>query len=178
MKNLIACVLVLGSGTGAAIQAAPDASAASERRTIVDRIDDYRQATWRWQSLMGKRRTPTVRSERREASTTRYRYWVLNLWKVRADKVKRQAASPPHRSAWTCLQRYEAGWQAKTGNGYYGGLQMDLTFQRTYGAGLLRRKGTANNWTPIEQMWVGERALRAGRGFHPWPNAARRCGLI
>jgi hypothetical protein len=27
-------------------------------------------------------------------------------------------------------------------------------------------------------MWIAERALRAGRGFYPWPLAARRCGLI
>jgi hypothetical protein len=27
-------------------------------------------------------------------------------------------------------------------------------------------------------MWVAERALRAGRGFYPWPNTARMCGLI
>jgi hypothetical protein len=55
---------------------------------------------------------------------------------------------------------------------------MDLAFQRLYGAELLRRKGTANRWTRLEQMWVAERALRAGRGFHPWPNTARACGLI
>ena len=61
---------------------------------------------------------------------------------------------------------------------YYGGLQMDISFQRMYGRDLLRRKGTAENWTPVEQMWVAERALRAGRGFYPWPNTARYCGLL
>ena len=59
-----------------------------------------------------------------------------------------------------------------------GGLQMDLGFQRTYGGGLLSRKGTANHWTPLEQMWAAERAHRSGRGFYPWPNTARYCGLI
>src|ERR687886_629540 len=44
---------------------------------------------------------------------------------------------------------------------YYGGLQMDIGFQRAYGARLLVRKGTADHWTPLEQMWVAERALRA-----------------
>ncbi len=43
---------------------------------------------------------------------------------------------------------------------------------------LLRRKGTADRWTPVEQMWVAERAHRSGRGFYPWPNTARYCGLI
>jgi hypothetical protein len=55
---------------------------------------------------------------------------------------------------------------------------MDLAFQRAYGPRLLRHKGTANHWAPYEQMWVAERALMAGRGFHPWPLTARRCGLI
>jgi len=27
-------------------------------------------------------------------------------------------------------------------------------------------------------MWVAERAHRAGRGFTPWPNTARSCGLL
>ena len=34
----------------------------------------------------------------------------------------------------------------------------------------------ADHWTPIEQMWVAERAYRSGRGFYPWPNTARYCG--
>jgi len=55
---------------------------------------------------------------------------------------------------------------------------MDLLFQRQYGLELVRRKGTADRWTPLEQMWVAERALRRGRGFHPWPSTARACGLI
>ena len=55
---------------------------------------------------------------------------------------------------------------------------MDLTFQRLYGSYLLRRKGTADRWTPVEQMWVAWRAYHSGRGFYPWPNTARACGLI
>ena len=55
---------------------------------------------------------------------------------------------------------------------------MDLAFQRAYGGRLLRAKGTADRWSPLEQMWVAERAYRSGRGFYPWPNTARYCGLI
>ena len=61
---------------------------------------------------------------------------------------------------------------------YYGGLQMDLGFQRAYGAKLLETKGTADNWSPLEQMWVAERAHASGRGFYPWPNTARYCNLF
>jgi len=55
---------------------------------------------------------------------------------------------------------------------------MDIGFQRTYGRRLLRRKGTADHWTRLEQMWVAERAHRSRRGFYPWPSTARACGLI
>ena len=70
------------------------------------------------------------------------------------------------------------GWRTNTGNGYFGGLQMDLGFQRSYGRPLLRLKGTADRWTAREQIWVADRAYRAGRGFYPWPRSARACGLI
>jgi hypothetical protein len=103
---------------------------------------------------------------------------VLSLWKRRAARLLARASAPPHRASWSCIQRYEASWHANTGNGYYGGLQMDLGFQRLYGSYLLRRKGTADRWSPLEQMWVAERAHRSGRGFYPWPNTARYCGLI
>jgi hypothetical protein len=55
---------------------------------------------------------------------------------------------------------------------------MDWRFMATYGRWLLRTKGTADRWSPLEQMWAAEKALRAGRGFSPWPNSARACGLI
>jgi hypothetical protein len=54
---------------------------------------------------------------------------------------------------------------------------MDVEFQRTYGRELYRAKGTADHWSPLEQMWVAERAYRT-RGFWPWPNTARFCGLL
>jgi hypothetical protein len=47
-----------------------------------------------------------------------------------------------------CIHRHEGPWTARTGNGYYGGLQMDLSFQRTYGTDFLARWGTADRWPP------------------------------
>jgi hypothetical protein len=55
---------------------------------------------------------------------------------------------------------------------------MSLPFQRAHGRYLLRLKGTADKWKPVEQMWTAERAFRAGLGFSPWPNTARECGLL
>lgn len=143
---------------------------------LLDRIDRFRNETWRWQDLMGVRRTPTSYSARRLESVA-YRRWVLDLWKSRAAKARRQGKNPPHEAQWRCIQRHEGAWRANTGNGFYGGLQMNMAFQRRYAPKLLRRKGTADNWTPLEQMWVAERAHEK-RGFHPWPNTARYCGLL
>ncbi len=139
-------------------------------------IDRHRQRTWRLQQLMGKPRTQTSYTARRSPGH-RYRRWVLRLWRKREHRARRQVLNPPRKAAWLCIHRYEAHWHDPHPP-YYGGLQMDLTFQQTYGADLLRRKGTADRWTPIEQMWVAERAYRSGRGFYPWPNTARYCGLI
>jgi hypothetical protein len=87
------------------------------------------------------------------------------------------AQNPPHLSAWLCIHRYEGNW-TDPNSPYYGGLQMDYSFQRSYGGALLNSKGTADHWTPLEQMWVAERAYSSGRGFYPWPNTARFCNLI
>jgi hypothetical protein len=143
---------------------------------VVKQIRHYRHVTWRWQSLMGVRRYPTSRSTVTDPSHT-FKLWVRNVWKKRAIKARHKAARPPHKAGWLCIHHYEGAWKDPNPP-YYGGLQMDLSFQRMYGRELLRRKGTANHWTPLEQMWVAERAHRSGRGYYPWPNTARYCGLI
>jgi Transglycosylase-like domain len=184
VKHLSVRLLVLAGALciGLAALARPTAATASSTRVAqIEAIDELRTETWRWQSLMRKPRTPTLFTERRSRDAA-YLRWVRGLWERRAARAERQAKRPPHRSQWLCIHRYERhpvqGWRTRTGNGYYGGLQMDIDFQRAYGPELLRRKGTANHWTPVEQMWVAERAYRSGRGFHPWPNTARYCGLI
>jgi hypothetical protein len=55
---------------------------------------------------------------------------------------------------------------------------MDLVFQHAYGGDYLARWGTADNWPPEAQIQVATRAYTSGRGFGPWPNTARACGLI
>ncbi len=84
-----------------------------------------------------------------------------------------------YRAALMCIAGHESHWtwDISTGNGYYGGLQMDRTFQRGYGLELYIAKGTADNWTRDEQIAVASRAVPR-RGFHPWPNTARMCGLL
>jgi hypothetical protein len=188
LKNLfvrlfvVAAVLALSPSAVAPTRtadAAPAKAAANKR--VLGQIDHLRRTTWRLQELMGRPKTPTHYAERRSPDH-QYRLWVRDLWKHRATRAHRQATNPPRKAAWLCIHRYERnpaqGWGTRTGNGYYGGLQMDIAFQRAYGPELLRRRGTADNWRWFEQMWVAERAYRSGRGFYPWPNTARFCGLI
>jgi hypothetical protein len=134
----------------------------------------YRRETWRWQQLMNKRRTPARKGEFHISHA--YRRWVNRLWRSRAITARRRAHNPPRYREWMCIHRYEGGWRLIDGP-YYGGLQMNMEFQRMYGTELLARKGTADRWTPIEQIWVAERAYRE-LGYQPWPNTARMCGLL
>lgn len=85
--------------------------------------------------------------------------------------------SPPYAPQLLCIHGGEGSWTANTGNDFYGGLQMNWQFMATYGPWLLRHKGTADHWTPLEQLWVGAKAVPS-RGFYPWPNTGRACGLI
>jgi Transglycosylase-like domain len=171
----LAGVALVGAQTRPA-EAKSSAADAAALHAVLDDIVAYRRVTWRWQQLMGVPRTPFAGS--RLEPDLAYRRSVRDLWRRRAQSVAKRAHRPPHASGWRCIHRYEASWSANTGNGYYGGLQMDLGFQHLYGAFLLRTKGTADRWSPLEQMWVAERAHRSGRGFWPWLNTARYCGLI
>jgi hypothetical protein len=112
---------------------------------------------------------------------------MLRLWQRRgAAAALAVARHAPERTAvpaalaraFLCIHAYEGAWDADTGNGYYGGLQMDLTFQRRYGPGFARRWGTADNWPAWAQLQAAVRAYRSGRGFWPWPSSARMCGLV
>lgn len=82
-------------------------------------------------------------------------------------------------AAWVCIHEHEGRWNANTGNGYHGGLQMNDSFMRTYGADMIKRHngGLAETWTPAEQITVAERAYVSGRGFGPWPMTRRMCGV-
>jgi hypothetical protein len=139
------------------------------RRVSAVLVRRLRGTVWRWQSVIGVRRAQSAAP----LHSTR----ALRYWRLQERRVVRLAAHPPHRGAWQCIHRFEGSW-ADGGDPYWGGLQMDRGFMSTYAPRVLLRQGWANHWTPLEQMWVAERALRGGRGFWPWPNTARACGLL
>jgi hypothetical protein len=131
----------------------------------------YRRRTWHWQRVMGAPLTLTLRHPPSQLAAR------VAAWKRIATSTGRVALHPPHLRAWLCIHGQEGAWNDPDPP-YFGGLQMDLGFQRSYGGSLLAGKGTADHWTPLEQMWVAERAFRAGRGFFAWPNTAHACGLL
>jgi hypothetical protein len=140
-------------------------------RQLARLIDRYRRRVWHWQRVMGHPIT------RRLEHPPRRLAGHVSVWRRVAKRTWARAKNPPHKSAWLCIHRLEAAWNDPSPP-YYGGLQMDLGFQQRYAFYLLRSKGTANRWSPLEQMWVAERAFRSGRGFYPWPNTAHSCGLL
>jgi hypothetical protein len=141
-----------------------------EKRHVNPRlIRRYRAETLRWEALMGAVRThgslwPNTRP-------------VLRFWVRAAGLAYVKAIHPPHKAAWLCIHHYEGSWR-DSGGPYWGGLQMDRGFMDGYAPSYLLRRGLADRWLPLEQMWVAERAYRSGRGFYAWPNTARMCGLI
>ena len=83
----------------------------------------------------------------------------------------------PRDASWECIHSHEGAWNANTGNGYHGGLQMNSNFQSTYGPEFVQRWGGAENWPIWAQKLAADRA-HAVRGYNPWPNTARMCGLL
>jgi hypothetical protein len=153
----------------------PVAKVVRKPRRAVPSIDArlvrrIRANVWRWEAVMGSGRAHFFGAALR---TPR----ALSYWRRQALFIRRRAGSPPHRLGWLCIHRYEGSWH-DSGDPYWGGLQMDRGFMQTYAPRVLLRRGWANHWTPLEQMWVAERAHRSGRGYSAWPNTARFCGLL
>lgn len=142
-----------------------------------------------------------------------YVRWLIEVWRTRAYHARlgyqahlrrereraRMLAMLGDQEAWECIHSKERGadrWQTNTGNGYYGGLQMDVDFQKAHGMDMLVKYGNyAHAWSREEQIMVAQRAklgIRTSvdsrgrvylwqdrpRGYNPWPNTARECGLL
>jgi resuscitation-promoting factor RpfB len=92
----------------------------------------------------------------------------------------------PSGDVWGRLAACESGgnWHINTGNGYYGGLQENLDFWRSYGPRHTDPKTGRSVLdaprpdlaSPEQQIAAAERARRV-RGFSPWPSCSRKLGL-
>jgi hypothetical protein len=161
----------LSAGTPKLSAVSKNASGVTALAARVDprRTRSLRATAWHWQQVIGRHRS--------HFSAPLHTRRALRFWRREAHHMRRVAIHPRHKSGWLCIHRYEAGWR-DSGDPYWGGLQMDRGFMRRYAPRVLLRRGLANRWTPLEQMWVAERAYRNGRGYYPWPNTARTCGLL
>jgi hypothetical protein len=177
LAGLGVCVLLAGAGTSFARTEITHTTSRDQAALtwLAGQIHTYERATWTWQNLMGVPRSATTGESVAELGVPGAKI-ALARWKRLAARARRAASKPPHLAAFLCIHRFEGSW-TDSGGPYYGGLQMDYGFQATYGNALLRTKGTADHWTPLEQIWVAEKALKS-RGFWPWPNTARDCGLL
>jgi len=166
------------ASTAATTTASDPTSARAKARAVARwsrHIRSFRAGTVRWLTVIHGR--PPVSARRRLAahSVARLRH-LANAWRRREHAAWWRANHPPAFHAWLCIHRFEGSW-TDSGGPYWGGLQMDLSFQETYGSWLLQHKGTADHWSPLEQIWVAVRASHS-RGFSPWPNTARYCSVL
>src|SRR5690242_12973808 len=148
---------------------APDTSARAERRALAywgRQFRRYRAGTWHWLTVIHGR-PPRGGARALSVHSVLQLRRLARRWHRRERTVWRRANHPPNFAGWLCIHRYEGSW-TDSGSPYWGGLQMDLSFQATYGGWLLRHKGTADHWSALEQIWVAVRAART-RGFSPWP---------
>ena len=113
-------------------EAAPTFEPVLTQRERQRRIDYYRRQVWHWQRIMG---APATRQLHRAPADFSGK---LVAWKRFAARTWRRAQNPPHKLAWLCIHRFEGAWRDPNPP-YYGGLQMDVHFQRTYGSAIFRR---------------------------------------
>jgi len=85
------------------------------------------------------------------------------------------ARSSSGNSVWDRLANCESGgnWSINTGNGYYGGLQfLPSTWRSAGGSGMPHQNSRE------EQIRVAENLRDSGQGYRPWPQCARKLGLL
>src|SRR4051794_17322050 len=167
----VRAVAVGGLVAQAAVHVTVAGGQSADRQTLLAQTTRYRAVNWQFQSLMRVAKTPSA--------PLRGTLVELVLWRSRASAARLRAGHPPHYDQWMCIHSHEAAWTSHDSghNGHYGGLQMSFDFMRGYGPELYAAKGTADHWTPLEQIWVAERAWKV-RGYNPWPTTARMCGLL
>lgn len=110
-------------------------------------------------------------------------HWATISLRIATKNLKKYTYRPSYVSAESgviggllCIHSHEGSW-SDPGSPYWGGLQMDYSFQSTYGPEFLNKWGTADNWPVWAQLKAGVRGYHA-RGWSPWYNTAHMCGLI
>src|SRR4051812_45441138 len=139
------------------------------------RVAATRATAIRHAHMIGLR--PIYGHRERTVTSIRKLQYMTHVWAVKNSGWL--AFWRTHAPRLMCIHRYEGAWNAYSPAGYYGGLQMDWSFMRTYGPDKLARYGgrDARYWAPADQLAVAMRAVRT-RGYTPWPNSATACGVL
>lgn len=150
------------------------ATVASPEREVARRVS-HENTIQALRAELGRERARTRKAQQRVR-----REWVARMKERRAFKAS-LAMSPigahPYEVAFQCIHQHEGSW-TDPNPPYWGGLQMDRSFYTSYGDWAAQAFGTPDRWPVSVQMAVAIRALVSGRGFYPWPNTARMCGLL
>jgi hypothetical protein len=147
-------------------------------------VEHFKKPAFRWYLLPRHSTCWTVRSKQLRAMCNHARLrmhahvWLLAKAQSIYTALFVPKVDPSLLDAFTCIHHYEGAWNDETGNGFHGGLQMDYAFETRYGAEFYSRWGDAGHWPPWAQIQAAIRAHDSGRGFGPWPNTARYCGLL
>lgn len=162
---------------------------ATSTRTIVDADGNVREYGWGLIRFNGRgperwRYSAVIHYEERRQAETEEGRVKRELAEARLE-LRRGFRLPTGHwldGAFLCIHRFERGsdgWQTDTGNGYRGGLQMDRSFASTYAPPWVKETFGWNpaRWPASVQIAVSIRAW-VSRGFNPWPNTARECGLL
>jgi hypothetical protein len=111
--------------------------------------------------------------------TDGWRTWKLEfpeeILTVAATVVPQQTTGPPS-SVWDRLAACESSgrWATNSGNGYYGGLQEDLTFWRRYGGTTFAAR--PDQASRLQQITVAIHGQQS-QGWQAWPRCSRIIGL-
>lgn len=110
--------------------------------------------------------------------------WISRLADIRSRNRPRQECWRSHQwaesRAGRCVSSLEGGLRSvsQPSGTYHGKWQSNRAFEEAYGREFVRRGwGRASNWPEWAQDLMGWRGW-SSRGWHPWPNTARRCGLL
>jgi hypothetical protein len=157
----------LAASTAAALVALPAANAVSEVTDPPPVPETVKKVTHEHDAELAREKKAKRRAERK----ARFR-----LRQVRNLRVALRWHPGGVIGGLLCIHRYEGSWRDPN-DPYWGGLQMDRGFQSTYAPAMVRRYGTANRWPVDAQLAAGVLAYYDARGFGPWPNTSRMCGL-
>ena len=165
MGSASAVVVLLAVVVGASADEPPPPPTAPELRLKSER-DRARRYADRLEHVVYRQATRAERNERRLAHAR-----VV---------FRRSLGTSPLGNHWledafTCIHLHEGRW-SDSGDPYWGGLQMDRSFMRAYGSEYLHAFGPASHWPRSVQVAVAIKAYLS-RGFGPWPNTRRECGL-